>query len=499
MHKEYPDQLSALISVGPIVVYTSEAFGAFAATSITPNITEQLGYEVDEFLNTPSLWASNIHPDDAPDIFKNLSMLFENMYHTHEYRFRHKDGSYRWMHDDLRLVLDDNGQPKTIVGYWTDITGYRDAENERAGVAAQEIRQLKTSLDLTQDRVHMFRPDTLKFFYGNQSALKHAGCSEEEFNNMTPLDVNPTLDEEEFRERISVLISGDQEAILYESVHPNALGELVPVEVLMQYLSPVGEKPRFVTVIRDVTERKVAEKVKSEFISTVSHELRTPLTSIKGALGLIKAGALDGNIDNLHSMVNIAYNNSERLVLLINDLLDMEKLEAGKMRLRMEPTDISALLEEAVVANKGYGEEYGVTFTYFGTDAPVFVNADKDRMIKVIANLLSNAAKFSPRGGVIEVSLTLRNGDIRIAVKDYGSGIPKEAQETIFEKFTQADSSDQRQRGGSGLGLSIVKMIVEEHDGHVGFTSTVGEGTTFYVDLPEVEAKTMQQTFEFGR
>jgi len=265
---------------------------------------------------------------------------------------------------------------------------------------------------------------------------------------------------------------------------------------IVPFLNEQGKPDKYVGIRTDITARKDAERAKAEFVSTASHELRTPLTSIKGALGLIKSGTLDDNSDKLRSMVNIAYNNSERLVLLINDILDMEKLEAGKMRFRMEPTDIAALLEEAVAANTGYGDEYGVTFTCFGTDTPAFVNVDKNRLMQVMANLLSNATKFSPRDGVVEVSLTRRDGDIRISVKDYGSGIPEEAQETIFEKFTQADSSDQRQKGGTGLGLSIVRMIVEEHDGHVGFTSTVDEGTTFYVDLPEMEAKSVQLPLE---
>jgi len=150
---------------------------------------------------------------------------------------------------------------------------------------------------------------------------------------------------------------------------------------IVPFLNKQGKPIKYVSIRTDITARKDAERAIAEFVSTVSHELRTPLTSIKGALGLIKSGAFYDNSDKVHSMVNVAYSNSERLVLLINDILDLGKLETGKMHLRMEPTDIAALLEEAIVANKGYGDEYDVTFTCFGTDAPLIVNVDKDRMM----------------------------------------------------------------------------------------------------------------------
>ena len=153
----------------------------------------------------------------------------------------------------------------------------------------------------------------------------------------------------------------------------------------------------------------------------------------------------------------------------------------------MYSTNISALLEEAIAANEFYGAEYGITFSFSGIAAPLFVNGDSDRLMQLMGNLLSNAAKFSSHGGHVEVTLARNDGRLRIAVRDYGCGIPQDAQQTIFEKFTQADSTDHRRQMGSGLGLNIAKMIVEEHDGLINFTTEVDKGTTFYVDLPELE------------
>ena len=281
-------------------------------------------------------------------------------------------------------------------------------------------------------------------------------------------------------EATGVLASGDLGATIPDTDRNDEIGKLA--KGIFAFQTQLIEAKK----VRDEQSkiREEIDKAKSEFISTVSHELRTPLTSIKGALGLMRSGSFDEQPNKLRPMLDIAYNNSERLVALINDILDMEKIEAGMLRFMMQPTDLASLLEEAVEANQSYGDKYDVTFTCSGTDEPLLVNGDKDRLMQVLANLFSNAAKFSPRGGQVEVSL-LREGDwARIAVKDSGNGIPEAARETIFEKFTQADSSDQRQMGGTGLGLSIAKMMVEKLDGAVSFTTEVGKGTTFYVDIP---------------
>jgi len=234
----------------------------------------------------------------------------------------------------------------------------------------------------------------------------------------------------------------------------------------------------------EIEERKRAEKVKQEFISTVSHELRTPLTSIKGSLGLLKSGTLNEHPDKLQSMIDVAYDNSERLVHLINDILDIEKIDAGEMVYQLEPIDAVGLVEGAIEANKGFGSEHGVFFVKSGTDEKILINGDKDRLMQVMSNLMSNAAKFSPAGEHVELSVSRQGETARFAVKDYGPGIPEEYRASLFEKFTQVDSSDTREKGGTGLGLSITEAIVEQHGGALDFESVIGVGTTFFFTLP---------------
>lgn len=229
-------------------------------------------------------------------------------------------------------------------------------------------------------------------------------------------------------------------------------------------------------------------KTKTEFVCTISHELRTPLTSIQGALDFMKSEGLYKSPEKVKQLFDIAYNNTERLQKLINEILDYSKLSAGKMSFQMQSMDLCAPLQESVVLNASYADQYGVTFTYLNTKEPLIIKGDFNRIMQVIANLLSNAAKFSKPSGQVDVFVTRHNGGLRVTVKDYGLGIPEAAQATIFDKFTQLDSSDQHQRGGSGLGLSIAKMIVEAHGGQINFTSGLSKGSTFYFDLPELLA-----------
>jgi signal transduction histidine kinase len=232
------------------------------------------------------------------------------------------------------------------------------------------------------------------------------------------------------------------------------------------------------------------DQMKNEFISTVSHELRTPLTSIKGSLGLI-SGGVAGNIspDTRH-LVNIAEKNTERLLLFINDLLDMEKIESGKMDFNFDKLSVKSLIVRAIEVNSGYAKEHNITFLDISSDDDdddddVFVFADDDRLMQVMSNLMSNAAKFSPDGDVVEINTYRKGKIICISVTDRGPGIPEGFHSRIFKKFSQSDSSDTRKVGGTGLGLSICKVIIEKHNGHIGFNSVEGKGASFYIELSE--------------
>jgi signal transduction histidine kinase len=231
-------------------------------------------------------------------------------------------------------------------------------------------------------------------------------------------------------------------------------------------------------------QRKQLENMKNEFISMVSHELRTPLTSIRGALGLVVGTMADALPEKVRRLITIAHSNSERLIVLINDILDIDKIASGHMRLEMQPESILALTQQAVDATHGYATKYDVSVEIIAEEGDFVANLDGARFIQILSNLLSNAAKFSPAHSVVTVRVESCGDQVRVAVKDCGSGISDEFRERIFGRFVQADSSLTRRKGGSGLGLHISKALVEHMGGTIGFDSPPGEGATFWVEFP---------------
>lgn len=259
------------------------------------------------------------------------------------------------------------------------------------------------------------------------------------------------------------------------------------VRIYMRSITSLqGDVVGGVMVVEDVSGDKQLERTKDEFIATVSHELRTPLTAIIGSLGLLNSGVLDAKPEKAKPLLENAYRNSERLLLLINDILDVEKMQAGEMTFNMRNQSLFKLLEQALQSSQGYGRHHGVEFVLKQGELDFQVCVDSHRMIQVMNNLLSNAAKFSPKGSVVEVGFERCDDVARVSVTDYGEGIPEAFHDQIFERFSQSDGSSVRKSGGTGLGLNIVRSIIEAHNGRVDYHSVVGEGTVFYFDLPLV-------------
>lgn len=245
-----------------------------------------------------------------------------------------------------------------------------------------------------------------------------------------------------------------------------------------------GEEVGYIAVIRDVTERKRVEAMKTEFVSTVSHELRTPLTSIGGSLGLLASGAVGELNDKAARLVLIAHNNCERLIRLINDILDIEKIESGKMQFDRRRMPLGPLIVRTAAANRPFGAARKIDIVVEMPPWPISVMGDPDRLEQLLTNLVSNAVKHSPDGSTVYLAAMTKDGRARIEVRDRGTGVPIDFRDRIFGKFAMADSSDSRTRGGTGLGLAIAREIGERHDGTVGFTDREGGGSIFFFELP---------------
>ena len=237
---------------------------------------------------------------------------------------------------------------------------------------------------------------------------------------------------------------------------------------------------------KSVAEQTIArlekvERLKQGFLSTVSHELRTPLTSIRGSLGLLASGALGTLSSEVVEIVGVAERNALRLMALINDILDLERLETGKIHLQFTKVSVESILRRATESLAPFGQ-HGVT-----VEAPensLMIWADADRIVQVLVNLLSNAVKFSPPGGVVSIAVGLRESSVEFRVTDRGRGVPESHRRAIFERFRQVESSDAREKGGTGLGLAICKSIVEQHRGTIGLESEEGAGSTFWFKIP---------------
>ncbi|WP_062264829.1 CHASE domain-containing protein [Endozoicomonas arenosclerae] len=259
---------------------------------------------------------------------------------------------------------------------------------------------------------------------------------------------------------------------------------------------PVQSDPIYVGVIQDITEQKKIEALKDSFISTVNHELRTPLTSIQGGVELLKKLYQEALPEKAQSLLHITEKNTRRIIRLVNDILDLQKMEAGEMVFKYQPVSLQSLIESAVSENQLYAGQYKVSTKVLPFSDDTFILADADRVIQVLTNLLSNAIKFSPEGSTVEVSVKSdpESKKVRVSIRDQGPGIPPEFKDKLFDRFTQASSVLTRKESGTGLGLSISKSIIERHGGAIGVSSREGSGATFYFELDSYEHSSAMAT-----
>ncbi|TMM54635.1 ATP-binding protein [Sulfitobacter sabulilitoris] len=443
-------------------------------TFVNQKFCDSFGYSEDEVLGQE---ASLIYPEEKFEKFVNVrDMLAEGKSWSGEMRLKHKNGAPIWTRTTIYPLFSKKGKHVSSISVRTDITDSKTSQ------AAQNIRE---SLHMLRDQVFVFDAATLQYVYLNRAALRNFGWTESDYIGKRVGSQRANYDHSDFMRRAQPLLQGKTEQLIYELDIKD-----VPHEITLQLIPSHTGRAQFVAIARDISERQALEKTKDEFIATVSHELRSPLTSIKGGLGLVLSGATGDIPDKARNLLDIAHRNADRLVLIINDMLDLEKIAAGQMPFTMQRVDGAELLRDAVAANTAYAEKYKVRITAKGLEDGTQIECDPDRMFQVLTNLLSNAAKFSTPGDEVVVELQETDDATILRVTDTGAGIPEEAQASIFERFTQADSSDRRAKGGTGLGLSIVKAIVERHSGTIDMRSREGEGTSFIINLPRKQVET---------
>jgi signal transduction histidine kinase len=336
---------------------------------------------------------------------------------------------------------------------------------ERAGQA-----RLVALLDATTDFVGVAN-DTGEMAYINPAGRRMIGLADtESVREMSLRDITATIPPKK---------DGVWEG---ESVVRTRDGQEVPVsQVIVAHTSPQGDRS-VATIMRDISGWKHLDRVKSEFVSTVSHELRTPLTAIRGSLGLLEGGGVTNLPPKALNLLRIARNNCDRLVRLLNDMLDLDKIEAGKLALRAVPLEPAEVVGAALDELRPMADQRAIALVEDLAPVPP-VTGDRDRLIQVLTNLVSNAIKFSPAAATVTVSITAVEHGVRFAVHNPGPGIAPHDMPRLFGRFQQLDGSDRRRHGGTGLGLAIAKAIVEQHEGTIGVESDPGAGTTFWFVL----------------
>lgn len=482
--KEREDLLRSLLSNFPGAAYRREYSGRHAIHYLSAAVQQLTGYSATKFIADQISFSAIIHPEDITRINASVQKaLRTKRVFDIEYRIKRADGIWRHVQEIGRGVYGVTGALEFVDGFIWDVQSRYDSEYEKR-VITNKISQL-----FEMAPIGIVQVDAQGYLVeANPEFSKMTGYSEHELKTMTFLELTPKEDWEKSRLAADLLrLTGRVGP--FEKNYLTKSGQLIPVEISGSLIQSQDNNDfSWWSLVKDIREQKHIERMKNEFISTVSHELRTPLTSISGALGLLSNGKLGELPAKAKGMLDIAYKNSQRLNLLINDLLDMEKLLAGKMYFDCKPQALLPLVEQAIAENKAYADQYGVKYVVNNTATHALVNIDAFRFQQVLNNFLSNAAKYSPRAGEVEVMLAQIGQKIRIFVRDHGVGIPEEFKSRIFQKFSQADSSDSRQKGGTGLGLAISKELVERMGGNIGFDSQLNQGSCFYAEFPLLEA-----------
>ncbi|PVA07592.1 CHASE domain-containing protein [Thalassorhabdomicrobium marinisediminis] len=439
-----------------------------------------------------AVFFSRIHPEDIEIVRQADRACRDGLTRRSraEYRVIDEDGSVRWMKADAVVVSRDAaGTALRLIGAQMDITDLRatqdalQASRERFELVLKHAPVGTALLSSDGRLINM-----------NEALCSLTGYSEETLRKrMTFADLITEEDLQTMLEAIADLRAQGQSS--YEGEHQILPRVGAPIWGLLSVawaFDPIEQGEIYIVQINDITEKKMVDTLKSEFVATVSHELRTPLTSVKGALGLLRGPMLPAMPDGSDRLLEIAASNTDRLTALVNDILDLEKISSGQSQFQIEPTDMAPVLSASVEQMLPFAVQHHVTVELDVPNDPVFALVDAPRTQQLIANLVSNACKYSDNDTVVHVRLEAVDGKALVCVLNTGPAITNEFKTRIFEPFSQEDASDTRAKGGTGLGLNISRQIVERMGGEIGFSSVEGQPTAFWFTVPLTDEDTSQ-------
>ncbi len=477
--RDSEERFRLLSASSPIGIFSNNVAGACLYTNL--RWQEIAGMTLEESLGEG--WASAIAPADTEKVLTEWqACVGEGRKFSQEFRFRRPSGEIRWVRAQATALQSASSTPLGYVGTVEDITERRQVEAE-----LEQLRhQQELILQSVADGIYVLDRQRRAIF-ANPAATRIVGYMPEELLGHSthdllhhsrpdgapyPLEQCP----------IELTFADGTLRQVADEVFWRKDGSSFPVEYTSAPMREDGQITGVVVAFRDISERRVVERIKDEFVSVVSHELRTPLTSIRGALGLLTSGLVGALPDKGRRMLEIAVNNTDRLVRLINDILDIERMQSGKVLMQYRLCDAAALLGQASDEMRAMADKVEVTLTVQAQ--PLRLWADPDRLVQTLTNLLSNALKFSPPQTAVRLSVQRQGEEAVFTIRDQGRGIPADKLESIFERFQQVDASDSRQKGGTGLGLAICRSIVQQHGGRIWVESELGAGSTFSFTVP---------------
>jgi len=473
----------------------------------SPRWKSLLGYEDHELENHFDTFRSLTHPDDYPRIMDAVQRHMETREPYDEHiRMRTKTDTYIWISTRGQCSYDTKGQPVRMSGSHRDITDLKLAElarqhsEEKLLESQANFKQLAENI---REVAWILSADLEKFIYISPAFEEYWEASCQDLYNDASIFFDGIVEEDRQR-MLQLLDTGSSDRAELEIEFRLHKSQAQKPRWLWARMFPIcdaeSKAERYCGIAHDITSKKEVEKHVSEFYSTISHELRTPLTSIRAALGLIEGG-LTGDISSeTLEYTNIARDNCDRLIRLISDMLDIKKVEANHLELRLGRLHAAAIVQTTVESVRPYAEQSGVILKVEDCSGRDFLG-DSDRVIQILTNLLSNAIKYTPPGKTVTISAEDCHGaskvkrptNIRFSVRDQGPGISEKDKLDLFGPFQQLSCIENQVNRGTGLGLAISKVLVEKQNGTIGVNSRLGEGSEFWFELPTYEAEKVSE------
>ena len=477
--RESEARLRAISEASPLGLFVIDARGNCIFSNA--NFQKLAGLAPDQVIGRG--WRIALHPEDSDRVVEawNAAGRAHAPFNS-EHRYQHADGTVIWSRLHAAPILDGSH----LLGY---VQVIEDVTTERLAEAAlrRSRERLELALEGSGDALLDWDGPTGEIYVSEQWGRIIGGHAAQAVTTVEQLRalVHPD-DLDALDSAVEETLGGARPFLRIEYRTRTPLGGWKWIETHARVVERAedGSALRVTGTSSDITDRKDVERRQAEFVQTVSHELRTPLTSILGALDVVLDEHAAAIPAEARRFLDIAYRNAARLSGLVDSILDLERVEKGLHDFRHAAVGVRDFLERAVELNSAYALKYGVKLALDSTPHEIYMWVDSDRLLQVVTNLLSNAAKFSPAGESVVVAAEANDSHVRILVKDKGPGIAPEFRSRIFQRFAQADSLDQRRRTGSGLGLSISKALIERMAGEIGFASEAGSGTVFFVTVP---------------